>query len=39
MVKMDLQEAGYEDKDWVDLAQDMDRWKVFVNAVMNFRFP
>jgi hypothetical protein len=38
-IKMDLQEAGYEDMDWIDLAQDMDRWKVLVNAVMNLRFP
>jgi hypothetical protein len=36
---MDLQEVGYRGMDWIDLAQDRDRWLVVVNAVMNLRIP
>jgi hypothetical protein len=34
-IKMDVQEAGCRGMDWIDLAQDRDRWRTLVNAVMN----
>jgi len=37
---MDLQErSGMEGMDWIDLAQDRDRWRELVNAVMNLLVP
>ena len=36
---MDLQDLGYRDMDWIDLAQDKGRWRALVNAVMNLRDP
>jgi hypothetical protein len=34
---MDLHGVGYEDMDWIELAQDTDRWRALVNVVMNLR--
>jgi hypothetical protein len=36
-IKMDLQEVGRGCGDWMDVAQDRDRWRALVNTVMNFR--
>jgi hypothetical protein len=38
-IKMDLKEVGWDGRDWIDLAQDRDRWRAYVNAVMNLRVP
>jgi hypothetical protein len=36
-IKMDVGQIGCGGVDWIGLAQDMDRWRALVNAVMNLR--
>ena len=38
-IKMDLQEVGGDCGDWMELAQDRDRWRALVSTVMNVRVP
>ena len=38
-IRMDLHEVGCGYMDWIGLAQDRDRWRTLVSAVMNLRFP
>jgi hypothetical protein len=38
-ISMDLVEVGGGDVDWIDLAQDRDRWRALVNAILNLRVP
>jgi len=38
-IKMDLQGVGCEGMEWIELAQDRDRWRVLVTAAMNLRVP
>jgi hypothetical protein len=38
-IKMDLREIGFGDVDWIQWAQNRDRWRALVNTVMNIRVP
>jgi len=37
-IKMELTETGYDNVDWIHLAQDREQWRALVNTVMNFQF-
>jgi hypothetical protein len=38
-IRMELAEVGWGDVDWIGLDQDRDRWRVFVNSVLNLWVP
>jgi hypothetical protein len=38
-IKIDLREIGWDDVNWIDLAQDRDQLRALVNTVMNLRVP
>ena len=38
-IKMDLEEVGRDCGDWLELAEDRDRWRALVSTVMNFGVP
>jgi hypothetical protein len=38
-IKMDLREIGWDGVDWIELAQDRDKWRTLVNTLMNLRVP
>jgi hypothetical protein len=38
-IRMDLREIGWDDVDWIDLAQDRDQCRALVSTVMNLRVP
>jgi hypothetical protein len=38
-IRMDLREVGWGDVDWIDRAQDRNRWRSVVNSVLNLRVP
>jgi hypothetical protein len=38
-IKMDFRVLGWGGMDWIELAQDRDQWKAFVNMEINLRVP
>jgi hypothetical protein len=38
-IKMNLREMGWDGRDWIALAQDRDRWRALVKAIINLRVP
>jgi hypothetical protein len=38
-IRMDLEEVGWGDVDWIGLTQDRNRWRALINSVLNLRVP
>jgi hypothetical protein len=38
-IKIDLRGIGWDGMNWIDLAEDRDQWRAFVNTVMDLRVP
>jgi hypothetical protein len=38
-IKTHLREIGWDNVDWIDLAEDRDQWRALVNTVMNLQVP
>ena len=38
-IRMDIKEIGFNTRNWVNLAQDMDYWRALVNVALNLQFP
>jgi hypothetical protein len=38
-IKMDLREIGLDGMNWIDFAEEWDKWRALVNTVMNLRVP
>jgi hypothetical protein len=38
-IRMDLEEVGWGDVDWIGLVKDRNRWRALVNSVLNLRVP
>jgi hypothetical protein len=38
-IKIDLREVRWGNRDWIDLAQERNRWRALVNVVMNLQVP
>jgi hypothetical protein len=38
-IKMDVKQIGWDGVDWIDMAQDRDKWGYLVNTVLTFRIP